>query len=48
MKINSKLVDFVVGSLEASGIIGGFFILVSPLIVLIVLINKFRKNFRMN
>lgn len=48
MKINSKLVDFIVGLLEASGVIGMFFILISPLMVLIVLKNKFRKYFGMN
>lgn len=46
INIKSKLIDFIVGTLETSGIIGGFFILISPFLLMIILINKFRRYFK--
>lgn len=47
INIKSKLIDFIVGTLEPSGIIGGFFILISPFLLMIILINKFRRYFKL-
>lgn len=47
INIKSKLIDFIVGTLETSGIIGGFFILISSFLLMIILINKFRRYFKL-
>ncbi|WP_157452208.1 hypothetical protein [Clostridium massiliamazoniense] len=47
INIKSKLIDFIVEILENSGIIGGFFILIFPFLLMIILINKFSRYFKL-
>ncbi|MFR5267283.1 hypothetical protein [Clostridium sp.] len=43
MKIQSKLVNFIIGAFDSSGILGLIFVLALPFLFIITLENKFKK-----